>query len=224
MGFVSQLFKNGITLLGLMCFLLITSTTQASDKGIQKILVWGDSLSAAYGIPVEKGWVSLLEAKLGNGFEIINGSISGETSQGGLSRLPAALKNHDPNFVILELGANDGLRGIPPSITKRNLQQMIELSKQAQARVMLLGMKIPTNYGVVYSEKFEAQFEQLAIDHQLPFIPFFLENVIENLELFQADELHPTAEAQPIILETILPTLKSALEDNTEPKLTKNPA
>lgn len=225
MGFVSQVFKNGITLLGLIRFALIyfgllflmciTSTTYATEKDTQKILVWGDSLSAAYGIPVEKGWVNLLKNKLGDGFEVINGSISGETTQGGLTRLPAALKTHAPDFIILELGANDGLRGLPPQVTKRNLQQMIEQSKQAQANVMLLGMKIPPNYGEVYSEKFEAQFVELANDYQLPFIPFFLENIIQNLDLFQADELHPTAEAQSIILEYILPTLKSALRINS---------
>ncbi|MCL4115181.1 UNVERIFIED_CONTAM: hypothetical protein GTU68_035911 [Idotea baltica] len=179
---------------------------------MQKILVWGDSLSAAYGIPVEKGWVNLLQKKLGEDYEIINGSISGETTQGGLTRLPNALSTHNPDFVILELGANDGLRGIPPQVTKNNLQEMIEQSIQAKSKVMLFGMKIPPNYGVAYSEKFEAQFVDLANTYNLPFIPFFLENVIMDSDLLQADQLHPTAEAQAIILESILPPLEKALK------------
>jgi len=211
MGLVPHLFKNTSIFIGALCLCFFASSSYATTK----ILVWGDSLSAAYGIPIEKGWVSLLETRLGDDFEIVNGSISGETTQGGLSRLPAALKTHAPDFVILELGANDGLRGFPPQVTKRNLQQMIEQSKQAQAQVMLLGMKIPPNYGEMYSEKFESQFLELANDNQLSFIPFFLENVIQDLKLLQADELHPTAEAQAIILESILPTLKNALQGNS---------
>ena len=212
MGFVPLIFKKTSIFIGVLCLSFFASNAQATTK----ILVWGDSLSAAYGIPVEKGWVSLMEAKLGDDFEIVNGSISGETTQGGLSRLPAALQTHSPDLLILELGANDGLRGISPQISKRNLQQMILQSKQAQVDVLLLGMKVPPNYGPVYSEMFEAQFEQLANDHKLPYIPFFLENVIENLELLQADQLHPTAEAQPIILESILPSLKKSLKNTPE--------
>jgi len=217
MGLVPHYFKNTSIFIGALCLCFFASSSYATTK----ILVWGDSLSAAYGIPVEKGWVSLLETKLGDDFEIVNGSISGETTQGGLSRLPTALKMHTPDFVILELGANDGLRGFSPHVIKRNLQQMIEQSKQAEAEVMLLGMKIPPNYGVVYSEKFESQFVELANDHQLPFIPFFLENVMQDLKLLQADELHPTAEAQPIILESILPILESALEGRSQKILRK---
>lgn len=239
MGFVPRFFKNTSIFIGALC-LSYLSLFASNSYAATKILVWGDSLSAAYGIPVEKGWVSLLEKKLGDDFKIVNGSISGETTQGGLSRLPTALKAHAPDFIILELGANDGLRGFPPQVTKLNLQQMIEQSKQAQAQVMLLGMKIPPNYGTLYSEKFESQFVELANDHQLPFIPFFLENIMQDLKLLQADELHPTAEAQPIILESILPTLKSALQNisigtsqdtlqdsstgTKEPKAIKNPA
>ena len=212
MGFVPRIYKNTSLFLGILCLSLFISSAHASTK----ILVWGDSLSAAYGIPVEKGWVSLLEEELGDEFEIINGSISGETTQGGLTRLPAALKTHAPDLLILELGANDGLRGIPPQVSKSNLQQMILKSKQAEAEVILFGMKIPPNYGPAYSEVFEAQFDQLAKDYQLPYIPFFLESVIGNLDYFQADQLHPTAEAQAIILESILPTLKNAFENTTQ--------
>ena len=197
-----------MVLIKVFCISLLATNVNAATK----ILVWGDSLSAAYGIPVDKGWVSLLETKLGDDFDVVNGSISGETTQGGLTRLPVALKNHNPDFVVLILGANDGLRGIPPQITKSNLQGMIELSKQVQVEVILFGMKIPPNYGIAYSEKFETQFAELANDYELPFIPFFLRDIIENLDFFQADQLHPTAEAQPIILKTILPTLQTAFE------------
>lgn len=207
MGYTHALFKKALSFMVVLSFIL--APTIASAK--QKILVWGDSLSAAYGIPVEKGWVSLMQDKLGEQVEIVNGSISGETTQGGLTRLPKALIQHKPDFVILELGANDGLRGIPPSVTKSNLKKMIELTQQTQAKVMLLGMKIPPNYGMAYTEQFEEQFSQLAKDYKLSFIPFFLEDVAQDLALLQEDELHPTAEAQPIILEKVLTTFKSEL-------------
>jgi len=203
MGYLSILFKN--TLFILMLF----SWTSASAK--QTILVWGDSLSAAYGIPVEKGWVNLMRQKLGKDFEIINGSISGETTQGGLTRFPKALTQYKPDLVILELGANDGLRGIPPMVSRSNLKNIIEASQKTNAKLLLLGMKIPPNYGVAYSQKFEAIFVELADKYQLPFIPFFMEDIIDKLELFQEDELHPTAEAQPILLEKVLIVLEHAL-------------
>lgn len=215
MGFVQRLFNNTSIFIGLFCLSLFAPTSYASTK----ILVWGDSLSASYRIPIEKGWVSLLQQRLGNDFEIINGSISGETTQGGLSRISTALETHKPDLIVLELGANDGLRGIPPQVTKNNLEQIILQSKQSNADVMLLGMKIPPNYGALYSERFEAQFSQLAKDYKLPFIPFFLEKIIRDAKLFQADRLHPTAEAQPIILESILPTLKNALGISSENNL-----
>ncbi len=204
MGFKSTLFKPAIMIIFLSLF---TSTASAN----QKILVWGDSLSAAYGIPKEKGWVNLMRQELGDEVEITNGSISGETTQGGLTRLPSALKKTSPDFLILELGANDGLRGLPPSVTKRNLTKMIEKAIKADTKVILLGMKIPPNYGIAYSNKFEAVFKDLADKYELPFIPFFLENVIVDLGLLQEDELHPTAEAQPLILEKILPVVSTEL-------------
>lgn len=212
MGLVPSYIKKTTIFIMTLCFSLFASTTYATTK----ILVWGDSLSAAYGIPVEKGWVNLLQTKLGDDFEIINGSISGETTQGGLNRLPSALEKHSPNFIILELGANDGLRGFSPRITKQNLRQMIEKSKKINAKIILLGMKIPPNYGALYSEKFEAIFRDLATEYQLSFIPFFLKDIIEDLTFFQKDELHPTAEAQPIILETIFLTLEDALKGSLQ--------
>ena len=205
MGLKLTLFKPAI-----MIILLSLFTSAASAN--QKILVWGDSLSAAYGIPVDKGWVNLMRQTLGAEFEITNGSISGETTRGGLTRLPRALKKVNPDFVILELGANDGLRGLPPNITKSNLKRMIELAQKSNAKVILLGMRIPPNYGVAYSKKFESAFNDLAEKYQLPFIPFFLENIITDLKLLQEDELHPTAEAQPLLLKSLLPIINAEIQ------------
>lgn len=208
MGFKITNFKLALTGLA---FILITNTATAN----QKILVWGDSLSAAYGIPVEKGWVNLLRQELGSDVKITNGSISGETTQGGLTRLPKALKKVTPDLIILELGANDGLRGLPPNITRKNLKKMIEYSHKVNAKVILLGMKIPPNYGAAYSKRFESAFSELAEKYKLPFIPFFLESIIEDLKLLQEDELHPTAEAQPLLLKSILPIVRDELEQKS---------
>ena len=230
MGFVPRLFNKATIFVGLICLSFFATNVLAKVNPTTKILVWGDSLSASYRIPVEKGWVNLLQQKLGDNFKIVNGSISGETTQGGLSRISMALETHKPDLIVLELGANDGLRGIPPQITKNNLKQMILQSKQAEANVVLFGMKIPPNYGPIYSERFEAQFAELADTYELPFIPFFLENIIRDAHYFQADRLHPTAEAQPIILDSVLPTLKQALginskkEDDKIESSVKNPA
>jgi acyl-CoA thioesterase-1 len=207
MGFNSINIKQALVLV----VLLMASINTASAN--QKILVWGDSLSAAYGIPVDRGWVNLMRNKLGDKIDITNGSISGETTQGGLTRLPRALKKVKPDFIILELGANDGLRGISPAVTKSNLNNMIKLAQKANVKVMLLGMKIPPNYGVAYSQKFEQVFKDLAKQYALPFIPFFLEKVIVNLTLLQEDELHPTAEAQPIILLSVYPVVRELLKN-----------
>ena len=153
-----------------------------------------------------------MREELGDSVTITNGSISGETTRGGLTRLPKALKNIKPDLVILELGANDGLRGISPSVTKINLKKMIEQVQKADAKVILLGMKIPPNYGVAYSKKFEGAFSELAEKYQLAFIPFFLENIVTDLTLLQEDELHPTAEAQPLLLKSVLPTVLDSIK------------
>ncbi len=207
MGSLKLTFKTGYCFIA--AILLALTTTMASAK--EKILIWGDSLSAAYGIPVESGWVSLLKKELGNKAMVINGSISGETTQGGLTRLPKALKMHQPDIVLIELGANDGLRGFPPQTIKANLERMINKSQQMGAQVILLGMKIPPNYGKFYSDKFEAVFSGLAKKYQLSYVPFFLEEIIKNRKLLQEDELHPTADAQPLLLKEILPTINKVL-------------
>jgi acyl-CoA thioesterase-1 len=212
MGSSKLTFKTAFDFIAALLLVLITNTASANEK----ILIWGDSLSAAYGISVDSGWVSLLKKELENEATIINGSISGETTQGGLTRLPAALITHQPDVVVIELGANDGLRGFPPQTIKANLKRMINKSQKAGAQVILLGMKIPPNYGKLYSDKFEAVFAELAREFHLSYIPFFLENIIGNRRLLQEDELHPTAAAQPLLLKEILPTINKVLEEDVK--------
>ena len=199
-----------IVLLGLM--VLFGSAAHAESP---VILVLGDSLSAGYGIPVEKGWVSLLQRRLverGFPYRVVNASISGDTTSGGLSRLPAALELHRPAIVVLELGANDGLRGQPPMAMSRNLSRMIERSQQAGARVLLAEMRIPPNYGPLYAQKFQATFGELAQHYAIPLIPFLLDGVAGNPALIQDDGLHPRAEAQPRILDNVWAVLEPALK------------
>jgi acyl-CoA thioesterase-1 len=177
--------------------------------------VLGDSLSAGYGIPAEQGWVSLLQRRLAErGFphQVVNASISGDTTSGGLSRLPAALERHRPTLVILELGANDGLRGQLPLAMANNLGRMIELSRQAGAQVLLAEMRIPPNYGPSYTQKFQATFGELAKHYDILLIPFLLEGVAGNPALIQEDGLHPRAEAQPRILDNVWPVLEPLLK------------
>lgn len=180
------------------------------------ILVWGDSLSAAYGIPVEKGWVSLLQNKLGDRYKVINGSISGETTIGGLTRLPDALETHQPDYLLLELGANDGLRGLATDKMQENLKQIIELTQEANAKPVLLGIKIPPNYGMVYTERFDKVFSDLAEQYTIPLLPFLLDRVALDYDLMQADGLHPTADAQPLILENVWAVLENVLQAENE--------
>ena len=177
------------------------------------ILVWGDSLSAAYGIPAENGWVNLLKKKLGKKASITNASISGETTQGGLTRLPAALNTYKPDMLLLELGANDGLRGIRTDVMEKNLEEMIRLAKQQDIVVVLLGIKIPSNYGSTYTNRFEKVFADLAKKYQLGFEPFILEGIALNNELMQADGLHPNSKAQPLLLKHIWPVIKAHLPE-----------
>ncbi len=224
------LFKPFATLL-LMLYLLLTHSIGLADEATatlndaagttppKTVLVWGDSLSAAYGIPVESGWVNLLQTKLGSHFKVVNGSISGETTVGGLTRLPDALALHKPDYVLLELGANDGLRGLSPTVMQENLQKMIELSQQANASTVLIGIKIPPNYGPAYTQKFEQVFIDLAAEYKLAFVPFLLEGVALDYTLMQADGLHPTAEAQTLVLEHLWPTLEPVLLPANKPAM-----
>ena len=200
-----------ITLFSVIVFALVASTAQAA----QTIVVFGDSLSAAYGIPPNTGWVALLENKLkqqNNAYKVINASISGETTSGGLTRFAQMLKNHQPKIVVIELGANDGLRGLSLNDMQSNLNSMITQAKAKNATVMLLGMKIPPNYGIQYTQKFSAIYENLAKQYKLNLVPFFLDGVAGNRTLVQDDGLHPTAAAQPKLLENIWPKLESLLK------------
>ncbi len=178
------------------------------------VLVMGDSLSAAHNIPQQQGWVNLLAEKLQQccaQWQVINASISGETSSGGRSRLPALLQQHEPELVVLALGANDGLRALPVAQLEDNLAAMIEQSHAAGASVVLLGMQIPDNYGLIYQQRFAAVYETLAQRYQLSWLPFFLTGVATHGELMQDDGLHPTAAAQPMLLDNVWPLLQPLL-------------
>jgi len=184
----------------------------AADKGKSGpvLLVLGDSLSAEYGLSRGTGWVQLLADRLrnsGSDYRVVNASISGETTSGGRTRLPALLKEHRPRVIVLELGANDGLRGLPLNVMRDNLQAMIRQGQAAGARVLLVGLRVPPNYGREYAERFAGTFAALARELKVPLVPFLLEGFAESFELFQADRIHPTAEAQPRILDNVWPIL-----------------
>ena len=191
---------------------LLTFTTLNSRA--DGILVLGDSLAAGYGLESGEGWVDLMQQRLqesGNSTEIINASVSGETTSGGLARLPDLLELHEPEMVLLELGANDGLRGIPLQIVEKNLNQLVELITAADAQVIVLGNRLPPNYGPRYTQQFFELFQTLAEKHDLPIVPFLLDKVATDWDLMQSDGLHPNAQAQPIILETVWQVLEPEL-------------
>jgi acyl-CoA thioesterase-1 len=174
------------------------------------VLVFGDSLSAGYGIRVEQGWVSLLAQKIeheGYGFRVVNASVSGETTDGGLARLPRALAVQQPRIVLLELGANDGLRGLPLTGTRENLDKMITLLHSYHVAVLLLGLRMPPNYGERYTTGFMTMYQELAATHHIALLPFLLENVALTPGLMQADGLHPNEQGQPLLLDNVWPRL-----------------
>lgn len=189
--------------------------TPQSTNHPTRILVVGDSLSAEYGLKRGSGWVELLKTSLSNThqkIEIINASISGDTTSGGRTRLKALLERTSPNIVLIELGANDALRGLPLEMTKNNLLAMVHLVKATGAKPIIAGMQIPPNYGRVYTTAFKRLFEEVALSEKTALIPFFLEGIAENPAMFQADTIHPNEEAQPILLgnvqKILLPMLK----------------
>lgn len=181
-----------------------------------RILVLGDSISAAYGMSLNQGWVALLQQRLQESqldHSIINASISGETSGGGASRLPALLQQHQPAFVILELGGNDGLRGYPINKLRNNLERMITDSIKAGARVILVGMEIPPNYGSRYTNQFRQTYIELAQQYESPLVPEFLRSIGTRPELMQADGIHPTIEAQPLLMDQVWPVLEAVINE-----------
>lgn len=187
----------------------------ASGSTSSTILVVGDSLSAAYNIPRESGWVSLLRdqlQKVAPGATVVNGSVSGATTAAGLEVLPEYLHEHKPNLVILELGANDGLQGKPINYIRANLTRLIQLSLDADAQVILVGVRLPPNYGIHYTEPFFNQYAQLAHTYELGYVPFILDGVAGNDGLMQEDGLHPVAEAQPLILDNVWPAVAAILK------------
>lgn len=198
----------------LVVFLLMAGPLHAAPD--PTILVMGDSLSAAYGIEQDAGWVSLLQKRLDDKADVINASISGETTSGGITRLPEQLRQQSPDIVLLELGGNDGLRGLPPGQMHDNLRAMIEASQAASAEVLLIGIDIPPNYGEAYRNAFTGTYEALAEEYELALVPFLLEGVALEPELMQSDGIHPTAEAQPRLLETVWPKLEPLLEKHRD--------
>jgi len=177
------------------------------------LLVFGDSLSAAYGLSPDQGWVHLLGDRAAriDGWHVVNASVSGETTAGGLRRLPADLARHKPAMVVIALGANDALRGQPIAGIRDNLEKMVRLARQARAEPVLVGIMIPPNYGIDYAEQFRALYPAIAAKNRIPIVPFLLEGIADKPDLFQADQLHPTASAQPIILDNVWKTLEPLL-------------
>lgn len=187
----------------LACLSLLLSSAASGDY---TLMVFGDSLSAAYGIDEEAGWVNLLNIQIADErlpFQVINGSVSGETTTGGLSRLPSMLDSYNPELVILELGGNDGLRGLPLDLMRRNLATMVDLIEASGATVLLAGIQIPPNYGPRYTVPFFELYAELAEEKNLALIPFLIDGIPQQPELIQNDGIHPVAEAQPMILENV---------------------
>lgn len=212
------LLRIGLTIVrAVICALTVWYATVAiAEKSAdQAILVLGDSLSAGYGIDLQQGWVQLLQARLdadGRHYRVINAAISGDTSGGALNRLPALLEKHQPAIVILEIGGNDGLRGTPAAVIRQNIARMIELCNQKNSHVLLLGMQIPANYGAVYARQFAENYSRLAREYKVALLPFFMQP-LQNApqQLLQADGIHPTAQAQPLLLENLWGALKPLL-------------
>lgn len=193
----------------------INAAPVTADDG-PTLLVMGDSLSAAYGIEREEGWVNLLAERLEGDARVINASISGETTSGGLQRFADIIRQRQPDIVLIELGGNDGLRGLSPNQMQANLASMIEQSQDAGAQVLLLGIDIPPNYGQAYRDAFTGVFYSLAEEYETSLVPFLLDNIALNDALMQSDGIHPTADAQPIILENVWPELEPLIDSALE--------
>jgi acyl-CoA thioesterase-1 len=186
----------------------------AQGSSPRTVLVVGDSLSAEYGIKRGTGWVPLLSARVSEQypkFQVVNASISGDTTSGGVARLPALLRQHSPAVVVLELGSNDALRGLPLNMTEQNLRAMTQAARKADAQVLIVGMQIPPNYGRDYAQRFAQLFPAVAKDENARLVPFLMEGIATNRAMFQADGIHPNEDAQPQLLDNVWPTLRPLL-------------
>jgi acyl-CoA thioesterase-1 len=197
-----------------LLFLLTSASAESADS--PTIIIFGDSLSAGYGIEVDQSWATLLQMRLEEqGYEhrVVNASISGETTEGGVTRIDSALRDFSPDLVILELGGNDGLRGFPVSRMKDNLTKIVLRAKSTGAAVVLLGIRIPINYGARYSAEFEGVFRQVSNELDVHWIEFFMDGIALNDELLQDDRIHPNAEAQPMLLDNAWPIISATLDE-----------
>lgn len=197
----------------LVLFVVLPLSLQASEG--DTIVILGDSLSAAYGMETSESWPSLLQRRLdedGHAYRVFNSSIAGDTTQGGLARLPRLLEKQQPSIVMIELGGNDGLRGLPLEVTRGNLAKMIELSRSADAQVIISEIRIPPNYGRTYTEKFNALFHELAAQDGVTLLPFLLEDIALVPGMIQGDGIHPTVAAQPLILDAVWEVMEPWLE------------
>ena len=197
-------------------YLVLLALCLSPTWGFAKtVMVLGDSISAGYGIEPQQAWVNLLQKRLDQQYpkqhKVVNASVSGETTSGALARLPKLLQTHKPNVVVIELGGNDGLRGQPPQMIQKNLVQLIQQSQKANATVVVLGMKMPPNYGTAYSKAFENNYKVVSQQYKVKLLPFFLEGVAGNKSLMQKDLVHPNGKAQPILLNLAYPYIKGAL-------------
>ncbi len=206
-----------VNVLALICLFSIGGASERLQaQETRRILLLGDSLSAAYGLSTEQGWAALLAQQLNadpatRHWEVVNASVSGETTAGGRARIEQAIAAHRPAVVVIELGANDGLRGLPLDQAERNLAHIVNVSQAAKAKVLLIGMRIPPNYGPEYTAEFEALFERLSETYRTAYLPFLMEPIATDRDAFQNDNLHPTAAAQPILMQHVLSALKPLL-------------
>ena len=195
--------------------LLAAALLSLNTAEAKTIMIVGDSISAAYGMRPEQGWVHLLQQRLDQQYpkqhKVVNVSVSGETTSGALARLPKLLTAYQPDVVVIELGGNDGLRGQPPQNIQRNLSQLVQKTQQSQAKVIVFGMKIPPNYGQAYTKAFENNYTLVSQQYKVPLLPFFLEGVAGNKDLMQRDLIHPNVQAQPILLKNAYPYIQKAL-------------
>lgn len=212
------LIALSILLLSTSSSIAYSSTgTDISPTEATTIMIYGDSLSAGYGLPQRTGWVSMLKKQLKTQqsvYQVINASISGETTLGGLNRIEQVLKRYHPNIVIVELGVNDGLRGLPIKSIHDNLEAIVKTCKQSKASILLVGMRLPPNYGATYTQKFSAIYQQIAKRHELRLVPFLLEGFGDKPEYFQEDKMHPNENAQEKILTNVWKVLHKMIMSN----------